>query len=59
MSKEPKEAKDKDQKETGELRNYDSRIVERNMKRGLVNRKDYEKYLKSLPDSKEKVKPTE
>ena len=52
-------SKDKEQKETGELRIFDSRIVERNIKRGLVSRKDYEKYLKSLPDSKEKVKPVE
>ena len=35
------------------------RIVERNIKRGLINRKDYEKHLKSLPDCAEKVRPTE
>jgi hypothetical protein len=29
---------------------FDRRIVERNIKRGLTTRKDYEKYLKSLPD---------
>ena len=52
-------SKDKEQKDTGELRIFDSRIVERNIKRGLVSRKDYEKYLKSLPDSKDKVKSVE
>jgi len=29
---------------------FDRRIVERNIKKGLVTRKDYEKHLKSLPD---------
>lgn len=52
-------SKDKEQKETGELRIFDSRIVERNIKRGLINRKDYEKFLKTLPDSKDKVKSGE
>ncbi len=49
--------KDKEAKEGHELRNNDTRIVERNLKRGLVSRKDYEKQLKSLPDVKDKVKP--
>ncbi len=35
---------------------FDRRIVERNIKRGLITRKDYEKYLKSLADAAEKVK---
>ena len=35
---------------------FDRRIVERNIKRGLTTRKDYEKFLKSLPDAAEKVK---
>jgi hypothetical protein len=29
---------------------FDRRIVERNIKKGLITRKDYEKYLKSLSD---------
>ena len=37
-----------------DTRLYDVRNVERNIKRGLLTRKDYEKYLKSLADSKEK-----
>jgi len=35
---------------------FDRRIVARNIKRGLVTRKDYEKFLKALPDSAGKVK---
>jgi hypothetical protein len=48
--------KDKDGKDSAEPRSHDTRIIERNLKRGLINRKDYEKYLKSLPDAKDKVK---
>ena len=33
---------------------YDERIVERHIKDGTVSKKDYEKHLKSLPDSEEK-----
>jgi hypothetical protein len=33
---------------------YDKRTVERNIKKGLVSRKDYEKYLKSLDDAANK-----
>jgi hypothetical protein len=29
---------------------FDRRVVERNIKKGLITRKDYEKHLKSLPD---------
>jgi len=29
---------------------FDRRIVERNIKKGLITRKDYEKHLKSLAD---------
>lgn len=29
---------------------FDRRVVERNIKKGLITRKDYEKYLKSLGD---------
>jgi hypothetical protein len=33
---------------------YDKRTVERNIKKGLVSRKDYEKYLKALDDAADK-----
>jgi len=36
------------------LRLYDRRTIERNIKKGLITRKDYEKFLKSLEDAKEK-----
>jgi hypothetical protein len=36
------------------LRLYDRRTIDRNIKKGLITRKDYEKYLKSLDDVKEK-----
>ena len=36
-------------------RQFDVRTVERNIKKGYFTRKDYEKYLKSLPDVAEKV----
>jgi hypothetical protein len=45
--------------EVRDLRLFDLRTVERNMKRGLVSRKDYERFLKSLPDAAEKIAPTE
>jgi hypothetical protein len=33
------------------------RTIERNIRKGLTNRKDYDKYLKSLPDVAEKAAP--
>ena len=33
---------------------YDRRTVDRNIKKGLLTRKDYEKHLKSLDDVAEK-----
>jgi len=42
-------------KETPDPRLYDVRNIERNIKRGLLSRKDYEKFLKGLPDSKDKA----
>ncbi|MEI6079701.1 MAG: hypothetical protein WCQ53_03575 [bacterium] len=30
---------------------YDTRIIERNIKKGLVSKKDYEKHLASVKDS--------
>jgi hypothetical protein len=37
---------------------YDIRIIERNIKKGLVNRKDYHEYLKTLPDAADKIAPS-
>lgn len=43
-------------KETAnDSRQWDVRYLERNLKRGVVSRKDYDKYLKSLPDAKDKA----
>ena len=36
---------------------YDVRVVERNVKRGLVEKKDYEKHLKGLDDDAGKARP--
>ena len=33
---------------------FDRRTVERNIKKGLITRKDYEKHLKSLEDTADK-----
>jgi hypothetical protein len=33
---------------------YDRRTVERNIKKGLISRKDYDKHLKSLDDVADK-----
>ena len=38
---------------------YDSRVVERNIKAGVVNRKDYEKHLASLEDCADLADETE
>ncbi len=37
-----------------QARLFDKRTVERNIKKGLVTRKDYEKYLKTLDDVADK-----
>ena len=37
-----------------QARLFDKRTVERNIKKGLVTRKDYDKYLKTLDDSADK-----
>jgi hypothetical protein len=47
------------EEEVKDPRLFDQRVVERNIKRGLVTRKEYERYLKSLPDAAEKVAPAE
>jgi hypothetical protein len=47
--------RDADAKNDGKTpRLYDRRIVERNIKKGLLSRKDFEKYLKSLDDVADK-----
>ena len=38
---------------------FDSRTVERNIRKGLITRKDYEKYLKGLNDVTDKIAPPE
>ena len=40
-------------------RAFDVRTIERNIKKGNITRKDYEKYLKALPDAADKVAPPE
>ncbi|HEY4185412.1 MAG TPA: hypothetical protein VGP07_10100 [Polyangia bacterium] len=40
-------------------RAFDVRTLERNIKKGNITRKDYEKHLKALPDATEKVAPPE
>jgi hypothetical protein len=47
------------EEEVKDPRLFDVRTVERNIKRGLVTRKDYEKHLKSLPDAGDKMMPVE
>ena len=37
------------------IRLFDVRTVERNIKKGLITRKDYDKHLKALEDAQEKV----
>ena len=36
---------------------YDIRVLERNIRKGLIARKDVEKYLKSLPDRTDNTAP--
>ena len=45
--------------ETKPPRINDVRTIERNIKKGNITRKDYEKYLKALPDVTDKVAPPE
>jgi hypothetical protein len=47
------------EEEVKDPRLFDPRVVERNIKRGLVTRKEYERFLKSLPDAAEKIAPGE
>lgn len=36
---------------------YDVRIVNRNIRDGAVSKKDYDKYIESLPDVEDKSEP--
>ncbi len=45
--------------EVKDVRLFDSRVVERNIKRGTITRKEYERYLKSLADAADKAAPNE
>jgi len=42
-----------------DIRLFDLRTIERNIKRGLITRKDYERFLKSLPDASDNTLPPE
>lgn len=42
-----------------DARLFDTRTVERNIKRGLITRKDFERYLKALSDAGNNVAPPE
>ena len=41
--------------DTPDPRLYDVRNLERNIRAGLITRKEYEKYAKGLPDSADKA----
>src|SRR3954451_18429087 len=41
--------------ETKDVRLFDIRTVERNIKKGLITRKDQTHFLKTLPDATEKI----
>ncbi len=47
------------EEEAKNTRLFDARTVERNIRKGLITRKDYEKHLKSLPDVTDKIAPKE
>jgi hypothetical protein len=47
------------EEEVKDPRLFDLRVVERNIKRGIVTRKEYERYLKSLTDAGDKIAPAE
>lgn len=38
---------------------FDIRIVERNIEKGLITRKEYEEYLKAMDDSAERAEKIE
>jgi predicted kinase len=41
------------------LRLFDVRTIERNIKKGMTTRKDYDKHVKALADLADKVAPPE
>jgi hypothetical protein len=43
------------EEEVKDVHLFDVRTVERNIKRGLITRKEYERFLKSLGDATDKV----
>jgi len=45
------------EEEVKDVRLFDLRTIERNIKRGLITRKEYERHLKSLPDASGNVAP--
>jgi hypothetical protein len=47
------------EEEVKDVRLFDLRTIERNIKRGLITRKEYERFLKALPDAAEKIAPSE
>jgi hypothetical protein len=47
-------SRDEDAKD---LRLFDNRTIERNIRKGLITRKDYEKHLKNLEDVTDKIAP--
>lgn len=42
-----------------ETKTVDKRVVHRYLRKGIVDEKDYEKHVKSLPDLAEKAAPVE
>jgi hypothetical protein len=49
----------RDEEAATDPRLFDRRIVERNIRRGVITRKDYEKFLKSLDDASDKIAPAD
>jgi len=47
------------EEEVKDVRLFDIRVVERNIKRGIITRKEYERFLKALGDAGEKAAPAE
>jgi hypothetical protein len=47
------------EEEAKNLRLFDNRTIERNIRKGLITRKDYEKFLKNLPDATDKAAPAD
>jgi hypothetical protein len=47
------------EEEAKNVRLYDVRTIDRTIRKGLVTRKDYDKYLKALPDVSDKAAPAD